>query len=54
MNTRNVRDILATSVLDILKFCSNKKNNGSQQKLNANMTNEIINASYTGNERNVK
>ena len=35
---RNVKDLLAASVLDILKFRSNKKKNGAQPMIKADMT----------------
>ena len=34
---RNVREILAASVLHILKFLSNKEKYGAEPKINANM-----------------
>ena len=36
-NKSNAKEILATSVLEILKFCSNKKKHRVQRKINANM-----------------
>ena len=45
---RNVKDISATSVLDILKFPSVKKKHRGEPKINKNISAKLV--SYTRNE----